>query len=119
MDTYSRYVCAASSSVCIHEGEGDVCRCVFVCVCGHLTVEAHMCTCLNVCVYECVLDSSTYRSMAYRYFPDSNGATIKWYEDDGRLTHVPILQWNALTQLTSRDDDVLLCSYSRSGNCFL
>ena len=54
--------------------------------------------------------------MSFRYFPDGNGDTMKVYDVDGRLTPLPCPTWHTITQVTSRDDDVLICSYPKSGN---
>ena len=84
--------------------------------------NTHVCTCQHTCIYESANDKTVYsrdRAMAYRYFPDGDGAAVRLFDDDGRMLLVPVPQWDQVTSVTSREDDVLVCGYPRSGICCL
>ncbi|KAK7093250.1 sulfotransferase 1B1-like isoform X2 [Littorina saxatilis] len=53
----------------------------------------------------------------YRYVPDGNGETLRLFESDGRVlpTHQVLTHWHEVTNMASRQDDVLLCGYAKSG----
>ena len=91
---------------------------------GQVKCVVHFISCLSLSVIfmftlHCLLLRK--KKMSYRYIPDGNGATIRLWDDDGRLLFAKIPQFNAVTQTASREDDVMICGYPRSGtgtSCF-
>lgn len=65
---------------------------------------------VNICRKDCA-------NMSYRRIPDGDGHSITLFDRDGRLflTQRMLKTWLPMTHMTSRDDDVLICAYPKSG----
>lgn len=70
----------------------------------------YICDCQHLQERQCA-------NMSYRRIPDGDGHSITLFDRDGRLflTHRVLKTWHPLTHMASRDDDVLICAYPKSG----